>query len=650
MPGIIACINRADQKLPHNIAKDAVASMRHDNNFIVEECFADKSFLASVELADLFRKNNPLYDNGESLVGVSKGGFFNKDEIRQKFNITSNASCTNDTRFIVELYEKVGCDFVKYINGLFSVIILDKKENRVIVANDRYGYFPLFFGVNSDRITFASEAKTVLKGLVEIPELNEDAVPEFFAFSFLLGDKTFFKKVKKIPPAHLVVYEGNQDKFNFTRYWDFSLKTYDRSIPLADYLKEFNRLMKQAIERRVKDCDKVGVFLSGGLDSRVIAAFASELTIPVVTYTFGVEGCEEQIIAAEIAEALGLENVFFDIPSSFISDFANSIVYTGDGMIRIRDSHFISLLESIRGQVDSVLLGTFGGDLTCRPEGRLPNKLLKFRQKSQVIDFLFDYYTNIVSNVLPIHKHHEVFTGSFLSRINGKTKERFVETFADIPFDSATDIGDYWEYRNREPRYIFHASQHMNWFLDTRHPYMDNDLVDFFAFRFPINLRRKEIFGVTFEDTFLQKALNQRFPNLSAITWHGFKSDSNVLKVLAVKGRRIVQEKFARLLERILRRRVTTSTLDFRGYADWLRTGSRDFVLNTLLDERSLKRPYFREDFIRKVVADHLNYRADNNQLLCDLINFELMNRIFFDVAECDYKLSLNLSNNLTLT
>ncbi len=650
MPGIIACINRSDQRLLSKIAKDAVASMRHDDNLVVEECFTNKCFLASVELADLFRKNNLLYDNGETLVAVSKGGIFNKDELRQKFNIASSASSINDTCFIVELYEKVGCDFVKYINGLFSVIILDKKEDRVIVANDRYGYFPLFFGANSDRMTFASEAKTVLKGLAEIPELNEDAVPEFFAFSFLLGDKTFFKKVKKIPPANLMVYEGKQDKFSFTRYWDFSLKTYDRSIPLEDHLKEFNRLMKQAVKRRVKDCEKVGVFLSGGLDSRVIAAFVSELSIPVVTYTFGVEGCEEQIIAAEVAEVLGLENVFFDIPSTFISDFARSIVYAGDGMIRIRDSHFISLLERIQGQVDCVLLGTFGGDLTCRPEGRLPNKLLKFREKSQVIDFLFNYYTNIVSNVLPIHKQDKAFTRSFFSRINGKTKEHFLETFAEIPFDSATDIGDYWEYRNREPRYIFHASQHMNWFLDTRHPYMDNDLVDFFAFRFPISLRRKEIFGVTFEDTFLQKALNLRFPNLSHITWHGFKGDSNVLQVLAVKGVRVVQEKFARLLERILRRRVTTSTLDFRGYGDWLRTGSREFVLNTLLDERSLKRPYFREDFIRKVVADHLNYRSDNNQLLCDLINFELMNRIFFDAVECEDKISLYPSNKKTVT
>ena len=300
-------------------------------------------------------------------------------------------------------------------------------------------------------------------------------------------------------------------------------------------------------------------------------------------------------------------------------------------MIRIRDSHFISLLEKIQGQVDAVLLGTFGGDLTCRPEGRLPDMMLNFRKRSQVIDFLFDYYTNVVSNVLPISKQSKAFKEPFFSKIQGKTRKNFVNTFTEISFNSAPDIGDYWEYRNREPRYIFHASQHINWFLDTRHPYMDNDLVEFFAFRFPINLRRKEVFGVTFEDTFLQKALNLRFPHLSHITWHGFKPESNLLQVIAVKGVHFVQENIARFLEKIVRRKVPTQAPDFRGYSEWLRTGSKKFVLETLLNERTLNRPYFREDFIRKTIADHMNYRADNNQILCDLINFELMNRIFFD-------------------
>ncbi len=631
MPGVMAGISRSGQKLPEKIVQEMVASMRYSTSSFVDECVEDSYFIGAVEIANLYGKNSLLYDDGKSLVGVSKSGIFNKEELKRDLDIASGFSCTNDTRFLVELYEKKGIDFVKHVNGLFSFLVLDRKKDRIIMANDRYGYFPSFFGANSERIILASEAKTVLKGLAEHPKLNEEAIPEFFAFSYLLGGKTFFANVRKIPPATLLIYEANEDNLHFSRYWDFSLKKYDRTIPLFDYLKEFNRLMMRAVKRRVSDCEKVGVFLSGGLDSRVIAAFASELSIPVVTYTFGVEGCEEQLIASEVADALGLENIFLEIPSNFISDFARFIVYGGDGMIRIRDSHFISLLERIQGRVDAVLLGTFGGDMTCRPEGRLPDKMLKFRNKKQVIDFLFNYYTSVVSNVLPVSEQRKAFKEQFFSKIQGKTRKNFANTFAEIPFDSATDIGDYWEYRNREPRYIFHASQHMNWFLDTRHPYMDNDLVEFFTFRFPIQLRRREVFGVTFEDTFLQKALNLRFPHLSQITWHSFKPESNLLQVLAVKGIRFIQQNFAHFLEKIIRRRVPTLAIDFRGYNEWLRTGSREFVLNTLLDKRTLNRPYFREDFIKKAIANHMNYRVDNNQLLCDLINFELMNRIFFD-------------------
>ena len=632
MPGIMVCVNRSRKKLREKVAKEMVSSMKHDPSYVTEE-FLGSCFLGAVEVNGVHKKNRLLYDNGSSLIGVSKGSVFNKKALSEKFGVSSSFSCTNDTRFFVELYEKEGLDFVRHIDGLFSVAIFDRDKDRVVVANDRYGYFPLFYGVGSDRLVFASEAKTVLKGLGESPKLNEAAVPEFFAFSYLLGDKTFFTKVEKLRPAYLMIYEGERDEFRFSRYWDFSLKKYDPAVPLVSYLKEFNRLMQQAVERRTMDCEKVGVFLSGGLDSRVIAAFASELKIPVVTYTFGVEGCEEQVIASEVAEELGLENVFMEIPSTFISDYARSIVYAGDGIIRIRDSHFVGLLEKIQDRVDAVLLGTFGGDLTCRPEGRLPDKLLKFRTRQEVVEFLFDYYTNVVSNVLPISGHEAAFRGQFYSRTEGKAQEAFLKTFDEISFESAPDVVDYWEYRNREPRYIFQASQHMNWYLDTRHPYMDNDLVEFFAFRFPLHLRRKEVFGITFEDTFLQRAMNLRFPCLSHITWHGFKPESSLPRVLAVKGYRFVQARIARLLEKVVRRRVPTTAPDFRGYREWLRTGSRAFVLETLLDKKTLNRPYFREEFIRKAVDDHMNYRADNNQLLCDLINFELMNRVFFDEA-----------------
>ena len=121
--------------------------------------------------------------------------------------------------------------------------------------------------------------------------------------------------------------------------------------------------MKKAVERRVQNKKKVGVFLSGGLDSRIVAAFASEICENVITFTFGIENCPDRKIAEQVAERLGIENLFYEIPSDFIAKYSERIVSEGDGLIRIRDCHFIALLEKVRRLVDTVLLGTFGGEL-----------------------------------------------------------------------------------------------------------------------------------------------------------------------------------------------------------------------------------------------------------------------------------------------
>jgi asparagine synthase (glutamine-hydrolysing) len=630
VPGILCCVDRTEGVFPVDQVNKMLGSMKHDKSYFSEFVVDSQGCsMGAVEL-DILRNRCNLLHTDQRINVAFRGSIFNLTDLSKKFGVNSTSCFVNNAKFVAELYKMKDLGFVEYLNGLFSVAIFDKEKEAICVANDRYGYFPLFYGLTSKNLVFASEAKAVVKGLGISPQLNEQAIPDFLAFSFLLGNKTFFKGVQKVPPASIILYSKKTNKLDFRRYWDFSLKKYNSSVPLTTYLEEFNSLMKKSVEKRVEDCDKIGLFLSGGLDSRVIAAFVSETKTPVVTFTFGVRGCEEENIASDVSEILGLEHHFFEIPSNFIAENAQQIVYAGDGLIRIRDCHFISLLRKVREYVCTVLLGTFGGDLTCRPEGRLSTKMLKSKTRQEVADFILNYYTKVVSNVIPISEHETVFTKEFFRKIKNKTLEEFTHTFDEIDFNSPADIGDYWEYRNREPRYIFQASQHVNWLLESRHPFLDNDLVDFFALRFPVFLRRKEIMGVTFEDTFLQRALDLRFPSLRNVKWHGFKPNTNRYEVLALEGVRYLRKKMGKSLEKIVRRKVQTGNPDFRGYDQWLREDSKNFVISTLLNERARERSIFRNHFVNTVINEHMNYRADNNQIICDMINLELMQELFF--------------------
>ena len=128
--------------------------------------------------------------------------------------------------------------------------------------------------------------------------------------------------------------------------------------------------------------------------------------------------------------------------------------------------------------------------------------------------------------------------------------------------------------------------------------------------------------------------MNLRFPSLAHVKWHGFKPNTNRYTILAVEGTHYIQKRINKVLERILRQKLQMKNPDFRGYGQWLREDSKAFVIETLLDPKTLARSIFKEDYIRQTVTDHMSYKADNNQVICDMLNIELMLRLFFDKAK----------------
>jgi asparagine synthase (glutamine-hydrolysing) len=626
MPGIFGCINRNAGPVSQELAIDIAKCLKHED-WYVDEWILDKCLLGTVELSFLHHKYNLIHDDEHSLIAVSNGNIYNKKELSEAFSIEVRSAYLNDTSFLVDLYKKKGEDFVKYLNGLFVLAIYDKEADRLLIANDRYGFYPLFYSQTEGIFGFASEAKAVTRASGSPAILNKAAVGEFFTFSFLLGDKTFFKDVKKMPPASILIYDRRTDSTSMRQYWEFNTK--QKKIEASnDCLTEFCRIMRRAVARQVQDRKQVGVFLSSGLDSRFVAAFAQETGVPIITYTFGSKNCLAQKIAAEVAERLGVENVFFEIPSDFIARYAADIVYRGDGIIRIRDCHFISFLDEIRKRTSTVLLGVFGGDLCCPLS--FSNRLLSLKKREEVVEYLMRRYTT----VLPLEEHRKAFTDLFWDETKNSVESEFWETFNKTPqLTSTADIADYWEYHNREPRYIFQLFQHVNWYIETRNPFLDNDVVDFLAFRLPVELKFREIFRFKMDEVFFQKAMNHCFPSLADIrTSHGnVPPDSSLPKFLAGEASLFIRKRIGKVLQRLFHGKDILPSADFRTYDKWIRTGSRQYVQDVLSDSRTLNRGVFRPEYIGKILEEHMVGSKNHEQLVCDLVNFELMNRIFFE-------------------
>ncbi|MEM2129458.1 MAG: asparagine synthase-related protein [Candidatus Bathyarchaeia archaeon] len=628
MPGIFVCIGRKGDHTIEEIATEIENSMKHENLY-TSKIIVNSCALGVVE-RNLQHKSNLVFDKEKSIVCALRGNIYNKEDLSKQLGIATTYLDFNDAQFIIELFALKGQIFANYLNGEFNILIYDKKADKLIIVNDRYGTYPLFYLSNEKMVIFASEAKAVLKGAKTPPLINKEAIPEFFTFSFLLGDKTFFYSVKYLQPATILEYERSTNSLKQKRYWDFSKKA-ARTFTVQTYeshLKTFKKLAKKAVERRVQDKEKIGVFLSGGLDSRIIAAFASQTGKEVVTFTFGTKGCIQKRIGEKISQKLGVKNIFYEIPSNFIANYAEHIVFRGDGLVRIRDCHFISALEKVRKEVDTILMGIYG-ILFGWQRWEHPKSFLSKDCKldnAELVNYLMRRY----NTVLPLQDYQEAFTKDFYEEIKDVVQKNFIKTVDPKDFDCTMDIISYWVLRNSEPRYIFQNLQYIDWYLEVRHPFLDNDLVDFFAFALPPELKASKVF--------LRKAANYCFPSLFDIPIEhgGALPDASLMRFLMGEFMISLKKKCMRTFEQLSHNKISSffEIDDYRRYDYWLRTGSRDYVLKILLDSRALNRGYFKSDYIKRIVKEHMMGKRNHEQLICDLINLELLFKTFFEANQ----------------
>lgn len=598
MPGICGCCTNVKNV---GLANKMITLLAHGENWLEGNYIHHQfGFHGVVDFKSSLKDD--FFSSDNKSVAVYGDVYFFKDQKVSK----------KKAKTILSLYEKYGLNFLKDLNGSFVLSIYDKEN--LIIANDRLGSKNLFYAVDLNRILYSSEIKAILADKLIIPELNYETIAEFFLFSYPLENKTYFEGIKLLPPASILVsHKDKTDKIQVKKYWNFKFnrKNY-KNLNLNSLVKEFNTIMEKAVEIRMVDKDKIGIFLSGGLDSRLIAGFAKRVAERVgkelISFTFGTKGGWQEKIARQVADRLGIENRFYEIPSDSIANYAEEIVYRGDGHIRIRDAHFISLLSKVKSDVSTVLVGFFCSELFGE---MLSADVLEVSSKSELIDYLFNRY-----EVKQTAKHiPEIFSRSTLIKLRKEAKENFIETVNEIPFDSYDEIADYWEIQQRDRRYILPLSNYMSWYLDTRLPYLDNEIVDF-AINLPVELR--------FGKRFIHKALRYIFPDLANIPWEksGVPPDTMGLPLMLSKIRRFANAQLKTLIEKISFGKVIIRSPDYRAYDYLLRTGSKKYVEDILLRKPN---KIFNREYIRKIVEEHMKGKKSHDQIICDVLNISLL-------------------------
>lgn len=183
--------------------------------------------------------------------------------------------CLGDLDLVGGLYRREGIGFGKKLNGLFSLGILDKNDRSFYLVTDRFGMaHQIYWTISGKRFFFA----THLKGLLNVPgirkEMDWEGVNLFLKYSYIPSPWTVFNGIRKLPPGHLLRYKNGE--VHVAPYWEFECA--NRKLDLPEAIAVYRDLLKKSIRRRMGGNGKVGILLSGGLDSSANVALASECT------------------------------------------------------------------------------------------------------------------------------------------------------------------------------------------------------------------------------------------------------------------------------------------------------------------------------------------------------------------------------------
>src|ERR1700722_476360 len=229
--------------------------------------------MTRLSIIDLQTGQQPITNEDGSLWIVFNGEIYNYQELQERVLKNGHKLATkSDTETIIHLYEDYGVDCLQYLEGMFAFAIWDSNKQRLVLARDRMGEKPLHWALLDNQFIFSSEIKAILAHPNAKAVLNEDVLQQYLALEYVPAPFSLFKGIHKLLPAHYAIVENGQ--VTTKNYWQPEIKQID--IDEEQALQQLEKLLIKSIELRLIADVPLGIFLSGGIDSSLIAAMAAK--------------------------------------------------------------------------------------------------------------------------------------------------------------------------------------------------------------------------------------------------------------------------------------------------------------------------------------------------------------------------------------
>lgn len=606
MPGILGIIGCGNHDLKVKKIQDMIKPMLHEPYYSYGTYFNNNLgvYIGWVSHNDSFDSCNPIWNETNDICIIFSGenfiDQFEIDLLRKKghFFEPDNAS------YLVHLYEELDGEFIKKLNGRFSGIIIDTRQAKFILFNDRYGLGRIYKYDAASCFYFASEAKALLNVLPELRQLNFRSLGEFFSCGCTLQNRTLFSEISLLPPGSAWTFSSSKETLKEI-YFSKEVWENQNLLDPAEFYKKMKEIWCRILPRYFAGKNQVAVSLTGGKDSRMIMAWHHNDRVAVPCYTFNgmYRDCVDAKLASEIANICRQNHQNIQVNRDFLSQFsvlANKTVYITDGSMDVSGAVDLFVNKIARNIAPIRLTGNYGQEVL---RGSIAFKPFNLNKN------LFDY---------DFSRQVQEATQTYLNEL-GENKRSFV-VFKQFP----------WHHYSR---LAIELSQVM-----VRSPYMDNDLVSL-AFQTPTQLNtsiQPQMRLISDGNRQIGKIGTDRGMLYMSIPF--FTKLQHLYQEFTFKAEYAYDHgmpQWLAQLDYLLRpfhlERLFLGHHKFSHYRIWYRDDLSKYLKEVLLDTKSLSRSYLNNNVIERIVCDHINGKGNYTQELHRLLSAELIQKTLIE-------------------
>lgn len=448
---------------------------------------------------DLDGGMQPIANEDETLFMICNGEIFNYRELRTELAAKGHSFRTKtDVEVILHLYEEYGQDFPNRLNGQFAIALYDKRKEQMLLVRDQIGISPLFYTVADGRFIFASEIKAILECPWVERRLNLKAVDQLMNYPGVVSPETFFAGISSLRAGHMLLIKKDSE-IKDIEYWDLCYPTEEpEDKGEAYYVEKLREMLKQSISRRLVADVPVGFYVSGGLDSSVVACYIGKFLLDSY-YSFSAEIGEADLDESrfqKIVQACVNSNHYSTkVGEEEIWQNLYDVVYHAESGLKESYDVAAYMLSSLvqKSPAKAVLTGQGSDEFFCGYVGYMVD-LFRNMQKGkmtaeecEINERLWgDPYFRYERNHPEIRKIHKTV---YSDRIRGEIDKFSAWSVSPINVDRVKGLSSqkrrsYIDYKLRLSDHLLTEHGDRMFFshsVEGRHPFLDAELLSFVA-------------------------------------------------------------------------------------------------------------------------------------------------------------------------